>query len=62
MLLVIRINQESYFLGVILVPKNIKDEVIQALRALEAMTPEVVQVPHSSSSHHVGILEVTVEG
>ena len=48
MLLVVRVNQVGYFVGSVF-SKNIKDDVIQALRALETMIPEDIQVPHSSS-------------
>ena len=45
MLLVVRVNQEGYFAGSVSIPKSIKDEVIQALMALETMIPEDIQVP-----------------
>ena len=49
MLLVVRVNQVGYFAGSVSIPKNIKDEVIQALMALETMIPEDIQVPKASS-------------
>ena len=62
MLLVVRVNQLGNFAGSVPIPKNIKDEVIQALRALETMIPEDIQVPHASIPRYAGILEVAVEG
>ena len=62
MLLVVRVNHVGYFSGIVSIPKNIKDEVIQALKALEAMIPEDIQVPHASIPRYAGILEVAVEG
>ena len=45
MLLVVRVNQVGYFACSVSIPKNIKDEVIQALMALETMILEDIQVP-----------------
>jgi hypothetical protein len=61
MLLVISVNRVSN-LGVdLFVPKSSKYKVIQAHRALISMASEEINEPLPSLTHHVGILEVSVE-